>query len=302
MNVLITGASGFVGTNLVNYFKNQAYVKVFAHSRRRNLDVPYLDDCSAKTLDACEIKVIIHLAGIAHDLSNQFKPEDYYRVNCEGTMSLVDEVLKSKTEKFIFVSSIKALCDTSPFAAKEEMTPNPLTDYGRSKLKAEEYIRSKEWRDKSFYILRPAMIHGSGNKGNLNLLYRFVKSGLPFPFGEFRNQRSFHSIDNFNFVVVSLIKNKIESGVYHLADDGFLSTTELYQLISEVLNKKASVLKIPVSWINFLTMITGRKAMIAKLTEDMMISNHKIVSAIGSKMPVGLKEGLIKTIHSFDGK
>lgn len=302
MNVLITGISGFVGTNLVNYFKNQKEVTVFGHSRKRILDVPYLEDLTAKTLDEHQIKVVIHLAGIAHDLSNQFRPEDYYKVNFEGTKTLVDEVLKSKVGKFIYVSSIKACCDTASVPAKEEMTPHPVTDYGKSKLKAEEYIRSKEWDAKSFFILRPAMMHGPGNKGNLNLLYQFVRSGLPFPFGAFNNQRSFHSIENFCFVTNALMEKDVTSGIYHLADEGFLSTTELYQLISEALKKKGRVLTIPKSWINVLASLTGRRAMIAKLTENMMISNQKVVAAIGSKMPVGLKQGIIKTIHSFDGK
>lgn len=302
MNVLVTGISGFVGTNLVHHFNNHKEVKVLGHSRKKTLDVQYLADYSAKALDEHQIKVVIHLAGIAHDLSNQFKPEDYYRVNYESTSRLVDEVLKSNVEKFIYVSSIKALCDTSSVPAEEGMTPNPVTDYGKSKLKAEEYIRSKEWTGKSFYVLRPAMIHGYGNKGNLNLLYRFVKSGFPFPFGAFRNQRSFLSIDNFCFVVESLIEKEVTSGVYHLADEGFLSTVELYQLISEALNKNSVVLKIPKSFIELLALILGKKAMVTKLTEDMMISNKKIVTALGSEFSIGLKEGLIKTIHSFDGK
>jgi nucleoside-diphosphate-sugar epimerase len=302
MNVLVTGISGFVGTNLVSYFKEDKDVKVFGLSRKKNLEVPYLNDFSSRTLDEYQINVVIHLAGIAHDLSNQFNPEDYYRVNYEATKDLVDEVLKSNVAKFIFVSSIKALCDTSSVPAKEEMNPTPTTDYGKSKLKAEEYIQSKEWKAKSFYILRPGMIHGSGNKGNLNLLYRFAKTGLPFPFAAFHNQRSFHSIDNFCFVVESIIEKEITSGIYHLADEGFLSTTELYQLISEALKKKPSVWKIPISWIQFFASITGKKAMVTKLTDNMMISNQKIISAIGSKMPVELKQGLIKTIYSFDGK
>ena len=302
MKVLITGISGFVGTNLVNYFQNHNKVIILGHSRKRNLDVQYLPDCSAKTLDDHEIDIVIHLAGIAHDLSNQFKPDDYYRVNYEGTKALVDEVLKSSVKKFVYVSSIKALCDTSSTPAEEGMTPNPVTDYGKSKLKAEEDIQSNAWDKKSFYILRPAMIHGPGNKGNLNLLYRFVKSGVPFLFGAFHNQRSFHSINNFCFVVESLIAKEIASGIYHLADDGFLSTTELYQLISEALKRKPKVWNISKAFISLLSSIIGKKTMVNKLTEDMMISNQKVVTAIGSKMPVGLKEGLIKTIHSFDGK
>jgi nucleoside-diphosphate-sugar epimerase len=302
MNVLITGVSGFVGTNLVSYFKNHKEITVLGHSRKKDPDLPYLENYNSETLNDHQIKTVIHLAGIAHDLSNQFKSQDYYEVNFEGTKNLVDEVLKSDVEKFIYVSSIKALCDTTSAPAEEGMVAKPVTDYGKSKQKAEEYIQSKAWGIKSFYILRPAMIHGPGNKGNLNLLYRFAKSGIPFPFGAFHNQRSFHSIDNFSFVTQSLIENKIESGIYHLADDGFLSTVELYQLISETLSRRPWVLKIPKGLIETLASVAGKNGMVSKLTEDMMISNKKIVSAMRAKMPVSLKDGLIKTIRSFDGK
>ena len=302
-NVLVTGVSGFVGTNLVGYFKGHKEIAVFGHSRKEVNGLQLLPDYNASTLNDFKIDVVIHLAGIAHDLSNQYKPEDYYQVNYEGTKKVVDEVLKSDTSKFIYISSIKAVCDISSIPADETMKPNPVTDYGKSKLKAEEYIRSKVWaRGKSFYILRPGMIHGPGNKGNLNLLYRFAKSGIPFPFGAFRNQRSFLSIDNFCFVIQSVTEKEIASDVYHLADDGFLSTVELYRLISETVGKKPRVWNVPATLIEGLAAIVGKKAMVSKLTEDMMISNKKLVDTLGSGLPVSLELGLKKTIHSFDGR
>lgn len=300
--VLVTGISGFVGTNLIRYFRNKTGIVLAGHGRSKVSSIEFLDNVNAQTLDGHEIDVVIHLAGIAHDLSNQYQPQDYYRVNFEGTQKLVDEVLKSNVSKFIFVSSIKAACDMSSTPAEEVMKANPVTDYGKSKRKAEEYIELQSWRSgKSFYILRPTMIHGPGNKGNLNLLYRFAKSGIPFPFGAFQNQRSFLSIDNFCFIVERLIANEVNSGIYHLADDGFLSTADLYKIISITLRKNPRVWNIPAGMIASLAALVGKKAMVSKLTEDMMVSNKKIVRAVGP-LPVGLREGLEKTIQSFDGK
>ncbi len=301
-NVLVTGISGFVGSNLVRFFRDSKEITLFGHSRKGIAEVKLLSDCNASTLNDFKIDVVIHLAGIAHDLSNQYQPEDYYRVNYEGTKKLVDEVLKSDATKFIYVSSIKAACDISSFPADEKIKPNPATDYGKSKLKAEEYIQLRAWGGKSFYILRPAMIHGYGNKGNLNLLYRFVKSGIPFPLGAFRNQRSFHSIDNFCFVAQSLIEKDIASGVYHLADSGFLSTVELYKLIAEAVGKKPLLWNVSPTLIESLSAMVGKRSMVSKLTEDMMITNEKIVAALGCPLPISLREGLEKTIRSFDGK
>lgn len=300
--VLITGISGFVGTHLTHYFGNSEEIILLGHGRKQVSGITMIKDLQSDTLRENNVDVVIHLAGIAHDLSNQYTSDDYYRVNYENTKTLVDEVLRSNVSKFIFVSSIKAVVDVSSIPADESIVPNPVTDYGKSKLKAEEYIQSKSWAEKSFYIFRPAMMHGSGNKGNLNLLYRYAKSGVPFPFGAYQNQRSFHSIGNFCYVVKSVIENKIASGLYHLADDGFLSTVELYQLISKTIGKKPSVWNLPVQLIDSFSSMAGKKQMVSKLTEDMMVSNKKIVTALVQPFPIGLKEGLEKTIRSFDGK
>ncbi len=302
-SLLITGVSGFVGTNLVNHFRNKSDIQVFGCSRKKLNNLRMIPEYSSKALDEFEINTIIHLAGIAHDLSGQFQPEDYYRVNLDGTKKAVDGFLASKASQFIFVSSIKAVCDTSSSSADEAIVPNPKTDYGKSKRMAEEYILkvAGEHPSRNFYILRPTMIHGPGNKGNLNLLYRFAKLGLPFPFGKFDNQRSFLSIENFSFVMEAIIDGKVRSGIYHLADDGFLSTVELYSLICETMKLSPRVLNVPMKWIGFLARLTGKKDMIVKLTENMMVSNKKIVEEIGSPLPIGLKQGLTQTIKTFNG-
>ena len=301
--------TGFVGSNLVKYFSQFSDYALFGHSRNnekakqqfQSYKLQLVDDYSAASLDKFKIDVVIYLAGIAHDLSNQYKPEDYYNVNYEGTKTAYDEFLQSNASKFIFVSSIKAAVDISDGPLIEEVTPNPVTDYGKSKLKAEQYIMSRTVPlGKYFYILRPSMIHGPGNKGNLNLLYRFVKTGIPFPFGAFNNQRSFLSIDNFDFVIQQLLQREIASGIYHLADDGFISTKELYKVIATAIGKKTTVLNIPKSWILTVASILGKTHLINKLTEDMMVSNKKIMEVLSVRLPVALRDGIDKTIQSFN--
>ena len=305
-NILITGVTGFVGTHFVRHFRNDPKVKLFGHSRKLRVTddvMTYLPEYGSDVLIEKKVTSFIHLAGIAHDLSNVYKPEDYYRVNLEGTRKAVDEFLKSDARHFIFVSSIKAVCDVASTAADESWKPDPQTDYGKSKRLAEEYILSLKWpADKKFYILRPAMMHGAGNKGNLNVLYKYAKSGLPFPFGAFYNQRSFHSIENFSFIIEQLLRRDIPSGVYHLADDGYLSATQLYELICEALHVTPRVWKIKAQWIETLASLMGKRQMVSKLTENMMVSNKKIVNALGEPLHLSLIDGLIKTIMAFDGK
>lgn len=308
--ILITGVTGFVGSNLVKHFSALPDYPLVGHCRDvekgreqfRSDKLEIISDFTAATLNELRIDVVIHLAGIAHDLSNQYKPEEYYKVNYEGTKLVYDEFLKSNASTFIFVSSIKAAVDISRESVTEEVTANPVTDYGKSKLMAEQYIQSCERiAGKHFYILRPAMIHGPGNKGNLNLLYRYVKTGLPFPFGAFDNQRSFLSIDNFIFAVQQLVEREIVSGVYHLADDGFLSTRELYKVIATVLDRKPLIWNISKNGMRNFANILGKKHLVNKLTEDMRVSNKKIVNSLGVQLPVSIRDGISKTIKSFNG-
>jgi nucleoside-diphosphate-sugar epimerase len=308
--IFITGVTGFIGHNLVQYFNAQQNFQLFGHSRDsvkarvqlKGLPVELIETYSAKVFDDLKIDTVIHLAGIAHDLSNQYKPDDYYRVNFENTKVIFDEFVKSRAKKFIFLSSIKAAVDISSSVVDETVEPIPVTDYGKSKRKAEEYIQSIQLsNNKRAYIFRPCMIHGSGNKGNLNLLYRFAKTGLPYPFGAFSNQRSFLGMDNLNFIFGSFLTKDIPSGIYHLADDGFISTKELYKLISNEFGKEPRVWHLPSAVIQSLFSLIGKRATLNKLTEDMMVSNQELLRYIGQPLPVEMREGLRKTIRSFHG-
>ncbi len=307
--IFLTGITGFVGTNLVRYFDGRENSLV-GHTRDpeqavkkfNNAAIKITSECSAEIFDKMGVGTVVHLAGIAHDLSDRYTPEDYDRVNYENTKNVYDAFLGSRAGKFIFVSSIKAAVDSAVHPVDEEVSPAPVTAYGKSKQKAEVYIQSRGVPDsKRFYIFRPCMIHGEGNKGNLNLLYRYALSGLPYPLGAFHNQRSFLSIGNFNFIVRQFIEHDLPSGVYHLADDGFLSTRELYQLMAATAGKRARIWNIPTGIMKLIFAALMKKSEMKKLTESLMVSNEKLIKAIGQPLPVALKEGLIKTIKSFHG-
>jgi nucleoside-diphosphate-sugar epimerase len=150
------------------------------------------------------------------------------------------------------------------------------------------------------------MIHGPGNKGNLNLLYQFVSKGLPWPLGHFNNKRSFLSIDNLCFVIKELLEtNTVPSGIYQLADDQSLSTNELIELIGLSLDKKSKIWTIPSSWIKGMARVGDvlnlplNSERLQKLTENYEVSNDKIVKALGKKLPISSKQGLLSTLKSF---
>jgi nucleoside-diphosphate-sugar epimerase len=299
--VFITGINGFVGENLKSYLKND--FSVCGISR-----VIKTTDISYKTYFEGNLKYnsLIHLAGKAHDLKNTSNDDEYYEVNFELTKKLYNHFLLSDAKHFVFVSSVKAVADSVVGVLTEESKSNPITIYGKSKRMAEEYILNNLPNDKKVYILRPCMIHGPGNKGNLNLLFDLVRKGIPWPLGAFKNQRSFCSIENLCFVIKELLENEfIPSGIYNIADDKSLSTNDLIGFIAETQNKKTIILNLSKIFIRGVAKIGGvlnlplNTERLGKLTESYVVSNSKIKNAIKKPFPVNCKEGMLKTLNSF---
>ena len=299
MKIKITGSSGFVGKNLSDYLTNYSFLVDKISLRNLNWKNDF-------TADA-----IIHLAGKAHDTKGTSDTLEYFKVNTDLTEELFNAFLKSDIKDFIYFSSVKAVADDVFEILYENVKPNPKTAYGKSKLKAEEYILSKEIPDgKRVFIIRPCMIHGPGNKGNLNLLYNLVKKRVPYPLAAFENQRSFLGIDNLNFMIKEILENKnIISGVYNFADDEVLSTNELVKIIALASNKKNVSIAIPKRLINGMAKLGDfikfplNSETIQKLTENYRVSNLKIKKAIGvEKLPNTAQQGLENTIKSFINK
>ncbi len=291
--VLITGSSGFVGGNLVRYLSGH-YSLITPERAELSEPLPAYD-------------TIIHLAGKAHDLKKVSCPEDYYTINFELTKSLFDEFLTSGASKFIFISSVKAVSDQPGKLLDETFPPDPQTHYGKSKRLAEVYILSKSIpKGKSVYVLRPCMIHGPGNKGNLNLLYKFVSKGIPYPLAAFDNRRSFLSVENLCFIIKELLDRKdIASGIYHVADDKPISTNSLIEIISAAAGKKPRLLQINPGLIKFAAKIGDMLHLpltserLDKLTESYVVDNSKIRKALGKELKLDVEEGIKRTILAF---
>lgn len=255
-----------------------------------------------------DINAVIHLAGLAHDTKNTQDNSAYDKVNYELTKYLYDWYLRSSATSFIYTSSVKAIADSVAGILTEESIARPITPYGISKLRAEEYIEqlSLGITNKSYYLLRPCMVHGPGNKGNLNLLYQFVNKGIPYPLGAFDNKRSFLSVENFCFVCKELLTRGVPSGAYNIADDVSLSTTDLVRLIGKISGKRSVVWNAPQGLVNILAKIGDALKLpltterLQKLTENYVVSNNKIKKALQiQSFPVTAQEGIAKTIESF---
>ncbi|MGI6494572.1 MAG: NAD-dependent epimerase/dehydratase family protein [Kiritimatiellia bacterium] len=286
MKLLLTGAFGFVGTNLCRYLAGKGHTcdALDLPAARRD-DLPYAaffswDDLGS--LPPCD--AVVHLAGKAHDVKKTADPQSYFDVNV-GLTEKIFRACEGKAKRFVYFSSSKAADADTP--------------YGRSKLAAERFL------DGRAIVLRPAMIHGPGNKGNLNLLWGVARRGIPWPLAAFENQRSFTSVGNLCAAVEALCERG-ENGVYPIADDTMISTNRLIELIAETCGRKPRLWRLPKGLMRFcaragdILRLPLDSERLGKLTEDSFVDNAALKSALGwTSMPVAAEDGMRATLESF---
>lgn len=314
MKILVTGVHGFVGSNLVKALSKEhtIYGLDIVSPDKDGVSFTFSWDYLDKEGGIPDVDAIIHLAGKAHDVKSDGRgqKEEYMKINCGLTQKIFDYFLKSKAKKFIFFSTAKAAADKVDGVLTEDVVPSPVGPYGESKIAAERYLLSKmedvRSKNKDVYIFRPCMIHGPGNKGNLNLLYGVFKKGIPWPLGAFENRRTFTSIENICFAVNGVLTKDVPSGIYNMGDDEALSTNELIEEICKSLGKKAHIWKLPKGLMFGVAKVGGALHLpldserLRKLTENYISSNAKIKKALGvEKMPVDARTGLKATLKSF---
>lgn len=299
-NIILFGASGFLGTQL----RNKLTGNIIPISLRQQTWQNKLAENS---------DIYINCIGKAHDHRRTASQKDFYDANLEIVNSLFHEFINSSAKLFIHVSSIAAV---EEFEREEPLietsVQHPVSWYGRSKKAGEDFLLEQRLpSEKKIIIIRPCMIHGEGDKGNLELLYKVISKGVPYPFGSFDNKRSFVSIDNLCYLFQQIIDNSeiIPSGIYNIADDNAVSTSQLVNIIASLENIESRTLNVPKSVVNLLGKvgdilklpISSKK--IKKLTSTLTVSNQKIKTTLGIKeLPVSAEEGIIKTIKSFQNK
>ena len=288
MKILITGAYGFVGTNLCRYLvgKGHECIALDIPKAKRD-DVPYSafyswDDLG--NIDFAGIDAVVHLAGKAHDLKKVSDPKSYFDINV-GLTERIFNACNGKVPRFVYFSSSKAADADTP--------------YGKSKLAAEQFL------DGRAIVLRPAMIHGPGNKGNLNLLWGVARRGFPWPLAAFENKRSFTSIGNICAAVEALCERG-KNGIYPIADDEMLSTNRLIELMSETCGHKPHLWRLPKGFMRFAAKIGDilhlplNTERLGKLTEDSFVDNAALKRLLGwSQMPIRAEDGMRETLKSF---
>jgi len=305
-NVVITGAKGFIATNLKTHLSEGGMTCI---GISRNPTGPNEIGWNDLDLGKSYGSYWIHTAGKAHDRSTKVGESEYAKANLHLTQTVFELFLSDpNSEKLIFLSSVKAVASSVEGILREDHYYEVGNPYGKTKKEAEDFLLAQKLPpNKKIIILRLCMTHGPGNKGNLNLLFNFVKRGIPYPFGSISNQRSLLCVDNLSFVINSILNSEsFKSGIYNVADDGFLSTTEIIATMAEVLEKRRKIWYIPKTMVNLgfglckVMRLNTLNSSLKKLTENYRVSNEKIKNELGlTEMPISSISGLKTTFNSF---
>lgn len=300
MKILVLGGdSGFIGSHLSKKLKVPFQCKFVS---MRNLDwmnEDFAADC------------IINLVGKAHDFTGKATDKDFYYANYELAKKAFQIFTSSQATMFIHISSLAAIEEVESSTSLSETSGyNAVSSYGMSKKAAEEWLMRQDLpSDKKLIILRPPMVHGAGDKGNLRQLYKLVSKGIPYPLVRFKNRRSFLSIDNFCFFIEQILlqNEKMATGIYHLSDDETLSSNEIVNVMKQETGLKIPCFPLPKRIVRWLSKLGDHSRALPlntwrlkKLTSNLVVSNKKIKIALAiNRLPKTAKEGLRETIRSF---
>ena len=260
MRVLVTGGSGFIGGRLIRKLAEQGFSVRATHRRDGPAPIAGVEWWPLTALDeerrlaesvaGCD--AVVHLAALAHQpgLAASLEPE-FHRINTEGTRLLARAAARGGVRRFVFISSIAAVCTGSEAPVDDGTQCAPTDAYGRSKLDAEQALAAElrgsaaDWR-----ILRPPLVYGPGNPGNMRRLLQLMSSGLPLPFGSIRNRRSFIFVDNLVDAILSVLRHEqaVRSS-YVLSDGSDFSTPDLVRALAAAAGRKARLWPVPVSWL-----------------------------------------------------
>jgi nucleoside-diphosphate-sugar epimerase len=277
MRVLVTGASGFVGSHLVPALESAGHQLTLAlrtpsavdrlpaasvANPRRTVAIGEIDERTdwTEALDGAD--AVVHLAARAHVLDVGANDEEaFMRVNALGTARLVDQAVHAGTKRFVLMSSIGAVTASSPSLVTVETPCAPETPYGRSKLAAERAVTGRASGTRTRYtILRPTLVYGPGNPGNMERLVALVRRGLPLPLGSVDNRRSFTFVRNLaELTATALSHPKAADSVFLVADGTDLSTPALIRRIAALTGSRTRVFPFPLALLR--TLARGAEAM-----------------------------------------
>lgn len=304
MNILLTGATGFLGSRLISTLKSSPEFKITATARRPletpDISVVEVSDLSADTdwtSALSDQQVVIHTAARAHIMKDEVADPlaEYRRVNVDGTLSLARQAVAAGVKRFIFISSIKVNGEKTfgqPFFADD--MPAPGDAYGLSKYEAEQALQQLAAETGlEVVIIRPPLVYGPGVKGNFASMIKLVEKSLPLPLGAIYNRRSLVAVDNLVDLIITCIEHPAAANQIFLAGDGQdLSTTELLRGVARAMGKPARLVPVPACLLKLVATVLGKKAMADRLLWSLQVDISKTQQRLGWQPPVSVQDGL----------
>lgn len=308
MNVLVTGASGFVGgylcTTLVNGNVQVSAVVRKANNNLKNVQL-IIKELNAQTnwkSSLSGIDVVIHLAGRAHVMKeSSVDPYQVYAgINVDATRNLAEQAAESGVKRFIFLSSVKVNGEsTVEFAFNESNRPQPEDDYGKSKNEAEKVLNAiGQDTEMEVVIIRPPLVYGKGVKANFKNLIKLSQSGFPLPLGAIHNKRSLIYIENLvDFIILCMRHPRAGNETFMVSDGDDVSITQLISSIQKASKSKSLLLPVPKSWLIFLFHLIGKRSLSNKLFWSLQVNIDKAKTLLEWNPPFGFKAGITKTVQ-----
>jgi len=274
--VLLTGASGFVGSYFTKEYGSEYNINKFS----------FRND-SLKDLDLSNINTIIHLSALVHQMGGASK-EEYEKVNVKQTIDLAKKAKSSGVKHFIFMSTVKVYGEETNIAYNENSDCKPQDDYGKSKLKAEQELQLLSDDNFKVSIIRTPIVYGYGVKANIKNLINLVNRVSILPFGKIENKRSMIYIGNLCHLIDEIIIQE-KAGIFLASDDEPLSTTKLIELIANNLDKKVYLLKIPF-FESLLKLI--KPSFHKRLYESLEVDNSETKKVLNLVNPYSVEDGI----------
>jgi len=309
MQVLITGANGFVGRALCAELLRCGHTVRGALRRKEGralmegVDPVMVGTINADTdwkaaLASCN--VIVHLAARVHVMDDTASdPLAVFReVNAEGTLNLARQAARSGVKRFVFISTVKVNGEGCDAPYRETDAAAPEDAYAISKWEAEQGLRQIERETgMEVVILRPPLVYGPGVKANFQRLLQVVRRGWPLPLGAIRNRRSLLYLGNFVDAIRLCVEHPAAAGQTFLLDDGEpVSTPELIRALARAMGRPARLLVIPVGMLEFAGALLGKRAAVARLTGSLWVDGSVIRTRLGWVPPYTLEQGLAATV------
>jgi UDP-glucose 4-epimerase len=305
--ILVTGASGFLGRNLIDTFtfdvvtlgRTNLFKNDFFHRKEINSNENY-----EEALIGCD--VVIHCAArvhVMHDSSTDALNE-YNEVNTAGTLNLARQAANAGVKRFIFVSSVKVNGESTqlgkPFTEKD--VRNPEDFYGKSKSEAEEQLLElANETGLEVVIIRPTLVYGPGVKANFASLLKLVSKGLPLPFGCIKhNKRSLVSVKNLVDLIITCIDHpKAANQVFLVSDDHDVSTASMVEHMSYALGKSSRLLPVPLWCYHLVGKLTDKSSVVDRLIGSLQVDISHTKDTLGWVPPQTLEDGFKETAEYF---